>query len=127
MSSSDPVPDVEPDLSLEPKEKKAPIASPNSFFIYLAIMVGFLLYHRIAWEAVQYLAGDKIQGQLGTALFLVWLIPIAGILGSIVVPSMGTTTVWILGATIASSIPLAIAAGWTLLFGIRTSQPVSVA
>ena len=126
MSSSDPVPDIEPDLSLEPKEKKAPIASPNSFFIYLAIIAGFMLYHRIAWEAVQYLIGDKIQGQVGTVLFLVWLIPIAGILGSIVVPSLGTTTVWILGATIASSIPLALAAGRTLLFGIRTSPPVSV-
>ncbi len=124
MSSSDPVPDVEPDLSITPSEKKAPISSPNSFFIYLGIIAAFFLYHRIAWEALLYLTGERLQGQVKTVLFVAWLIPIAGILGSIIVPSMGTTTLWILGATIASSLPLLAAAGYVLLFGIRTSQPV---
>ena len=126
MSSSDPVPDVEPDLSITPSEKKAPISSPNSFFIYLAIIAAFFLYHRIAWEALIYLTGERFEGQVKSVLFVAWLIPIAGILGSIIVPSMGTTTLWILGATVASSLPLVAAVGYVLLFGIRTSPPVSV-
>jgi hypothetical protein len=70
MSSSDPVPDIEPDLSITPSEKKAPISSPNSFFIYLGIIAAFFLYHRIAWEALLYVAGERFEGQVKSSLAL---------------------------------------------------------
>ena len=127
MSSSDPVPDVEPDDTSKLENIKLPtVSSPNSFFIYLLMVGAFLLFHRLSWEAVKYLLAGRIADQVFTVLFIVWMIPIAGILGSIVVPSIGTSTAWLIGASSASSVPLFLAVIYTLLFGIRTDQPASM-
>lgn len=125
MSSSDPVPDVAPDETAT-KPVLPTVSSPNSYFIYLLMIGAFLIFHRLSWEAVQYLLKGRISDQVFTVLFLAWLIPIAGILGSIMVPSIGTTTAWLIGASSASSVPLFLAVGYTLLFGIRTDQTASM-
>lgn len=124
MSSSDPVPDVAPEV--QPAEKPQPsVSSPNSYFIYLIIILGWLVFHRLGWEAVLLLLGERLPPDALKYFWYIWLIPIAGVLGSIVVPSLGTTTLWLIGSSITSSIPLAIAAGYVLLFGNRRDLPVS--
>lgn len=122
MNTSDPVADVAPDAppSTSPSNP-SPVSSPNSFFIYLLIVVGFLLYHRLAWEAVLLIAGGRLSDSAMKIIFYFWLIPIAAILGSILVPSLGTTTLWLVGGTVAASIPLTLGTGYTLLFGNRTN------
>lgn len=121
MNTSDPVADVAPDAPSTPPSNPSPVSSPNSFFIYLLIVVGFLLYHRLAWEAILLIAGGRLSDSAMKILFYFWLIPIAAILGSILVPSLGTTTLWLVGGTVAASIPLSLGTGYTLLFGNRTS------
>lgn len=121
MNTSDPVADVAPDTPPTPPSNPSPVSSPNSFFIYLLIVVGFLLYHRLAWEAILLIAGGRLSDSAMKILFYFWLIPIAAILGSILVPSIGTTTLWLVGGTVAASIPLTLGAGYTLLFGNRTN------
>ena len=123
MNSADPVADVAPDTipPPAPTPPSSPVSSPNSFFIYLLIVVGFLIYHRLAWEAVLLIAGGRLSDSAMKILFYFWLIPIAAILGSILVPSIGTTTLWLVGGTVAASIPLTLGTGYTLLFGNRTN------
>ena len=126
MSSSDPVPDVEP--TDDSSQVALPtVSSPNSFFIYLLMVGAFLIFHRLSWEATKYLLVGRVPENLFTLLFLIWMIPIAGILGSILVPSIGTSTAWLVGASSASSVPLFLATIYTLLFGIRTDPQASVA
>lgn len=122
MNTSDPVADVAPDATPStPASNPSPVSSPNSFFIYLLVVVGFLLYHRLAWEAILLIAGGRLSDSAMKVLFYFWLIPIAAILGSIVVPSLGTTTLWLVGGTVAASIPVTLGMGYTLLFGNHTS------
>ena len=123
MNTSDPVADVAPDApsSSTPASNPSPVSSPNSFFIYLLIVVGFLLYHRLAWEAILLISGGRLSDSAMKILFYFWLIPIAAILGSILVPSLGTTTLWLVGGTVAASIPVTLGTGYTLLFGNHTS------
>lgn len=125
MNTSDPVADVAPEAdpatATAPPSNPSPVSSPNSFFIYLLIVVGFLLYHRLAWEAILLIAGGRLSDSAMKVLFYFWLIPIAAILGSIIVPSLGTTTLWLVGGTVAASIPLTLGTGYTLLFGNRTN------
>lgn len=120
MSSSDPVPDVEPEDSGTTQMTLPTVSSPNSFFVFLLMVVSFLLFHRLSWEAVQYLLNGRVSPDLLKYAYFLWFIPILGILGSIVVPSLGTTTAWLVGASSASSVPLFVAVIYTLLFGIRT-------
>jgi hypothetical protein len=125
MNTSDPVADVAPDATPStPASNPSPVSSPNSFFIYLLIVVGFLLYHRLAWEAILLITGGRLSDSAMKILFYFWLIPIAAILGSILVPSLGTTTLWLVGGTVAASIPVTLGTGYTLLFGNHTSQTV---
>jgi hypothetical protein len=122
MNTSDPVADVAPDTTTTtPVSNPSPVSSPNSFFIYLLVVVGFLLYHRLAWEAILLITGGRLSDSAMKILFYFWLIPIAAILGSIIVPSLGTTTLWLVGGTVAASIPVSLATGYTLLFGNRTN------
>lgn len=122
MNTSDPVADVAPDTTTTtPASNPSPVSSPNSFFIYLLVVVGFLLYHRLAWEAILLITGGRLSDSAMKILFYFWLIPIAAILGSIIVPSLGTTTLWLVGGTVAASIPVSLATGYTLLFGNRTN------
>ena len=121
MNTSDPVADVAPDAPPSSNPSPSPVSSPNSFFIYLLVVVGFLLYHRLAWEAILLIAGGRLSDSAMKVLFYFWLIPIAAILGSIVVPSLGTTTLWLVGGTVAASIPVTLGMGYTLLFGNHTS------
>ena len=124
MSSSDPVPDVEPNDS-DTKQVLPTVSSPNSFFLFLLMVVAFLVFHRLSWEAVQYLLNGRVSSDVLKYAYFLWFIPILGILGSILVPSLGTTTAWLIGASSASSVPLFLAVIYTLLFGIRTDPQVS--
>jgi len=118
---ADTVPDVPPAVEDAPKEEQPQpaVSSPNSFFLYLIIVLLFLAFHRIAWEAVLLLLGRRLEPSVLSTLFYVWLIPVAGVLGSIVYPSLGTTTLWIIGSVAVGSLPLILAAGSVLLFGNR--------
>ena len=123
MSSSDPVADVEPDDS-DTKQVLPTVSSPNSFFLFLLMVVAFLVFHRLSWESVQYLLNGRVSSEVLKYAYFLWFIPILGILGSIIVPSLGTTTAWLIGSSSASSVPLFLAVIYTLLFGIRTNPTV---
>jgi len=126
--SDDPVSEIAPNVptpATTSPTTQPTVSSPNSFFFYLLILTGFLLFHRLGWEAVKQLVGGRLGAQTLNLLFFLWMIPVMGILGSIIYPSMGTTTVWILSSIPAAGLPLMLLVGYTLLFGIRTSPSVA--
>ncbi len=127
MSSSDPVPDVAPDVVPDaappaPATSGPPVSSPNSFFFFLLGTGAILIYYRLAWEAILTLTG----GTLPNFVFWLWMVPIAGILGSIIVPSIGASTSWVILMSAVSGIPMILAAGYVLLYGTRTDQLGSI-
>lgn len=125
MSSSDPVPDVAPDVVPDaapaaPATSGPPVSSPNSFFFFFLGTGAILIYYRLGWEAISTLSG----GKLPAFVFWIWMVPIAGILGSIIVPSIGASTTWIILMSALSGLPILLSAGYVLLRGIPTSPPV---
>jgi hypothetical protein len=91
--------------------------------LYLIIILSYLIYHRIAWESVVTMVSGF--GEFTTVLnilFYLWLIPILGILGSIIVPSLGTTTLWLIGSSIASAVPLSLVWFYVLIWGYSPSN-----
>lgn len=127
-SSSDPVPDIEPitgDPSTSPEQPKPSVSSANSFFIYLLIMLAFLIFYRLSWEGILMMAETRIPPSTMQVLFYIWMLPVAGILASIVTPSIGATTFWILGATIVAAVPFLLSTVFVTLFGNRRGLTVA--
>jgi hypothetical protein len=52
------------------------------------------------------------------------MVPILGIIGSIIVPSVGATTSWVILMLSVSGVPILLSAVYVLLFGIQTSPKV---
>ena len=124
---ADTIPDVPPPLSSPTPSPSAPpkptISSPNSFFLYLVIILAYMIYHRLAWESVvTMVSGFGEFTSVLNILFYLWLIPILGILFSIVFPSLGTTTLWLIGSSIASAVPLSLVWIYVLIWGYSPSN-----
>lgn len=114
--TDDMIPDVPPPITPVTTAPVPAISSPNSFFFYMILILLFLLHSRLAWECVLLMGSTQSPATLQMLKWL-WLLPIAGILGSIIVPSVGTTTVWLTGASWFNSIPIFLAIAYVLLFG----------
>ena len=125
MSSSDPVPDVAPDAVPDAAPPAPTSSSPivpgfNWFVPFFLGTSGLLVLYRFAWEGVSTLTGGKLPG----FVFWLWMVPILGIIGSIIVPSVGATTSWVILMLSVSGVPILLSAVYVLLFGIQTSPKV---
>jgi hypothetical protein len=110
------VPD--PARTSSPEQPKPTISSVNKFFMYLGMILGYLLFHRMAWASVVYmLGGFPGMDTLINILKWLWFIPILGILGSIISPSVGTTLLWVIVSACVSAVPLTIVSFMVLWSG----------
>jgi len=120
--AEDTVPDVEPDEEKNtPDENKPMVSNPNDFFTFFIIIFAFILLHRIGWQVMLLIVGNMPSAAI-SVLFWLWLIPIMGVLASIIWPAIGTTTLWILVSSCISGGLIVLAWHYVLLFGNRTSQ-----
>jgi hypothetical protein len=116
----DTVPDVAPPITPSPRTisqsppPQATVSSINSFLWYAFLFLIYVIYHRLGWESVNYLASVMTSNNteepvILKILYYVWLVPIVGILASIVSPSVGSTVMWFIGSSIATGVFLSLA------------------
>jgi hypothetical protein len=131
MSDDDPVPDIEPEgssVSDLPEDTTPLVSNANQYFAYALTMVGVFLYYRLAWSAVEavFFTNSELLKKYSSFLFYMWLIPIVGLVSSIVNPSLTGTASWTTTILIAGSIPLSACFLYVLLFGMpKTPTPVA--
>lgn len=122
--SDDPVPDIEPEgssVSNLPSDNTPIVSSANSYFVYILTMFGILIYYRVAWKAVDAIIFENSVFLKGysSILFYMWLVPIVGLVTSIVNPSLGATGGWTTSILIIGAVPLCLAFPYVLWFGIK--------
>ena len=116
----DTVPDVAPPITPSPRSittsdsPKPTVSSINSFMWYAFLFLAYIIYHRLGWESVNYLVWTlaSTKGKkpvILDVLYYVWLVPVVGILASIISPSVGSTVMWFIGSSIATGVFLSIA------------------
>ena len=120
--AEDTVPDVEPDEeTTTPPEDKPVVSNANDFFSTFIIIFAFIILHRIGWQVMLLMIGTMPSSAI-SVLFWLWMIPIMGVLSSIIWPALGKTTMWILVSSCISGGLVIIAWHYVLLFGNRISQ-----
>jgi len=120
--AEDTVPDVEPDEEqTDSSEDKPMVSNPNDFFTIFIIIFAFIMLHRIGWQVMLLVIGNLPSSAI-SVLFWLWMIPIAGVLSSIIWPAVGNTTMWIIVSSCISGALIVVAWHYVLLFGNRISQ-----
>jgi hypothetical protein len=123
----DPIPDIEPDMQ-PTEEPKALVSSPNQFLSYSLLMVLLLVYYRLGWKAVEFILIDKVTvfKDYSMLVFGLWIIPILGLLSSIVYPTLGGTSAWTISVAVIAAVPIGLSIAHVLWFGLPVSQTVPV-
>ena len=121
--SDDPVPDIEPEgssVSNLPEDTAPLVSNANQYFAYALTMVGIFIYYRVAWKAAEaiFFENSTFLKSYSTFFFYMWLVPIVGLVSSIVNPSLTGTASWTTSILIVGSIPLSACFLYVLLFGI---------
>ena len=122
MNKEDPIPDIEPDT--QPTEEPKPlVSSPNQFLSYSLLMILLLVYYRLGWKAIEYELIDKIAifKDYSTLIFGIWLVPILGLLSSIVYPTLGGTSAWTISVAVIAAVPIGLSIAHVLWFGLPGS------
>jgi len=123
MGNDDPVPDIQPEgssVSNLPEDTAPLVSNANQYFAYALTMVGIFLYYRLAWSAVEavFFTNSELLKKYSSFLFYMWLVPIVGLVSSIVNPSLTGTASWTTTILIVGSIPLSACFLYVLLFGM---------
>jgi hypothetical protein len=123
MGNDDPVPDIQPEgssVSNLPEDTAPLVSNANQYFAYALTMVGIFLYYRLAWSAVEavFFTNSELLKKYSSFLFYMWLVPIVGLISSIVNPSLTGTASWTTTILIVGSIPLSACFLYVLLFGM---------
>ena len=123
MGNDDPVPDIQPEgssVSNLPEDTAPLVSNANQYFAYALTMVGIFLYDRLAWSAVEavFFTNSELLKKYSSFLFYMWLVPIVGLVSSIVNPSLTGTASWTTTILIVGSIPLSACFLYVLLFGM---------
>lgn len=123
MGNDDPVPDIQPEgssVSNLPEDTAPLVSNANQYFAYALTMVGIFIYYRVAWTAVEtvFFTNSEFLKKYSSFFFYMWLVPIVGLVSSIVNPSLTGTASWTTSILIVGSIPLSACFLYVLLFGI---------
>lgn len=120
--AKDTVPDVEPDEEVAVDDEKKPLVSnPNDFFKFFVIIFAFILAQRISWQVILTLMAGMPSSAI-SVMYWLWLIPVMGVLASIMSPSIGTTAMWLFVSFCINLGVILLAWHYVLLFGNRISQ-----
>jgi hypothetical protein len=105
-NTDDPIADVPPDQ--EATETPGPVvSSANGLLLFAFTNILLIIYYRAAWYALESLVFEKYPaiGSYSTFILIPYLVPLAGMLASVVNSSAGGLTAWTLSTVgIASSI-----------------------
>lgn len=105
-NTDDPVADVPPDQT--PTEAAKPVvSSANGLLLFAFTHILIIIYYRAAWFALESLVFEKYPaiGAYSKFILIPFLVPLAGMLASVVNSSAGGLTAWTLSTVgIASSI-----------------------
>jgi hypothetical protein len=123
MGNDDPVPDIQPEgssVSNLPEDTAPLVSNANQYFAYALTMVGVFIYYRVAWKAAEaiFFENSAFLKSYSSFFFYMWLVPIVGLISSIVNPSLTGTASWTSSILIVGSIPLSACFLYVLLFGI---------
>jgi len=123
MGNDDPVPDIQPEgssVSNLPEDTAPLVSNANQYFAYALTMVGIFIYYRVAWKAAEaiFFENSTFLKSYSTFFFYLWLVPIVGLVSSIVNPSLTGTASWTTSILVVGSIPLSACFLYVLLFGI---------
>jgi hypothetical protein len=126
MSAEDTVPDIAPDVTAPPKQDASPatVASPTSFFPLFLISFGYLFAIALSWQAIVLMFGSRMTETTLKVGFYLWMIPVLAVFFTFFHPSVAATTGWVVLITPLTVLPVFLAVGYVLLFGIRTSPQV---
>jgi hypothetical protein len=118
MNTDDPVADVPPEQVATP-EKTPAVSSASGYLGYTLLLILLLVYSRAGWYAMETTVFDNfpIMKPYSSLFLVVWVIPILGLLASIVVPSAGGIAGWAIAAAVFASIPMIISFYYIILFG----------
>jgi uncharacterized oligopeptide transporter (OPT) family protein len=117
--TDDPIADVPP----EQKSTAAggPIVSDaNSLLLFVFLHMLILIYYRAAWYSLETIIFDEFPAVKAYSVFLLipFLAPLAGMMASIVNPSVGGITGWTIGVVIGASVLMVLTWMYVLLAGI---------
>jgi hypothetical protein len=123
MGNDDTVPDIQPEgssVSNLPEDTAPLVSNANQYFAYALTMVGVFIYYRVAWKAAEaiFFENSAFLKSYSSFFFYMWLVPIVGLISSIVNPSLTGTASWTSSILIVGSIPLSACFLYVLLFGI---------
>ena len=108
-NTDDPIADVPPEQ--EATDAPGPVVnSANGLLLFAFTHILILIYYRAAWFALESLVFEKYPaiGAYSTFILIPFLVPVAGMLASVVSSSTGGLTAWTLSVVgIASSIMIA--------------------
>jgi hypothetical protein len=108
-NTDDPVADVPPD-QVATDTPGPVVSSANGLLLFAFTHILIIIYYRAAWFALESLVFEKYQaiGAYSTFILIPYLVPLAGMLASVVNASTGGLTAWTLSTVgIASSIMIA--------------------
>ena len=119
MSSEDPIPDIAPDEQHQEKTNSL-VSNPNQALLYIGIALPLILVYLIAWSSLNFMIIRRIPvlyQNSGFLLFL-WIIPILGLISSILFPSLGGTIGWIIATSVLAGLPILLSFPFVLFFGV---------
>ena len=132
MGNDDPVPDIQPEgssVSNLPEDTAPLVSNANQYFACALTMVGIFLDYRLAWTAVEavFFTNSEFLKKYSSFFFYLWLVPIVGLVSSILNPSLTGTASWTTCILIVGSIPLSACFLYVLLFGMPAVPTVAAA
>ena len=119
MNTDDPVADVPPEEvhSTDPQ----PVVSTASGFLGYAFLIFFiLLLYRMSWYAMETIAFERLPmiKDFSTFILIIWLIPVFGLMASVVNPSMGGTFAWIMTISVILGITWFLSLIYVWMYGV---------
>lgn len=122
MNTTDPIPDIAPEEPSREEEQKSLANSPNQVLVYIGVAIPLLIFHRIAWEALKYMVVNRIPflRELSGRLLFIWMIPVFGLVSSILFPTLGGTIGWIIAISVLAGLPILASLPFALVFGVES-------
>lgn len=108
-------------LEMPPDEEKvATPFSPNQLLLYILVSFLLLIFYAIAWKSLQFVLLDSVKflSDYKNLILAIWLIPVFGLIMSVVYPSFGATFGWQISMVVIGAIPLLLAKAYVLWFGL---------
>jgi hypothetical protein len=101
MNTDDPVADVPPE-EVYSSEAQPVVSTASGFLGYALLMFFILLLYRMAWYSVETIVFEALPmiKDFSTFILIIWLIPVFGLMASVVNPSMGGTLAWIIAMSV---------------------------